>query len=359
MRSLLTALILLPQILIAQITVTATDFANAGDTVRMSKTTDPSIDFTSTGANFSWDFSSLTAESQSLTEFIDMSNASTFVNFVFGGFAPPKYQASYYLPSTDIPLAQMSSFLPVTIDNVYQFSRKTADSITSVGFALSIDGNEVPFKSDTIETRYAFPLNYGNTHSSKGYTNLDMNPIYDAIWRQHRQRDSEVDGWGNIITPYGSFDALRIKHTITEIDSLRISFGGSPFWVNLPIPDSYIYEWWTNGEKEAVMRIETRLVGGNEVVSNIEYRDNYLGLDAAVNEISELDVEVYPNPVSDQLNVKGINDSFTCTVIDLNGQVVSTFVDQLVLDLTDLNTGEYILWINSAAGNKLHRFTKQ
>lgn len=359
MRALLTALILLPQILFAQITVTSADFADGGDTVRMSNAMDPSIDFTTTGANSNWDFSSLTANSQTLMEFYDMSNASTFVNFIFGGFAPPKYQASYYLPSTDIPLSQMSSFLPVTIDNVFQFSRKTADSITSIGFALSIEGNEVPFKSDTIETRYAFPLNYGNTHTSKGYTNLDMNPIFDAIWRQYRQRDSEVDGWGTVITPYGSFNAIRIKHTITEIDSLRINFGGSPFWVNLPIPDSYIYEWLTNGEKEAVMRIETRVVAGNEVVSNIEYRDNYLGLDASIEETSELSVNVYPNPVSDILILDGINGSFNASVIDLNGQIVKSTESQKTLDVQDLVAGEYILWISSKDGNKIHRFTKQ
>ena len=359
MRLLITALLLLPQILFSQITVTAADFANAGDTVRMSKTTDPAIDFATTGPNSNWDFSTLTAQSQSLIEFYDMSNVSTFVNFIFGGFAPPKYQGSYYLPSTDIPLAQMSSFLPVSIDNVYQFTRKTADSITSIGFALSIDSNEVPFKSDTIETRYAFPLNYGNTHSSMGYTNLDMNPIFDAIWRQHRQRYTEVDGWGSVITPYGTFDAIRIKHSITEIDSLRINFGGSPFWINLPIPDSYIYEWWTNGEDEAVMRIETSLIAGNEVVNNIEYRDNYLGLDASLEETSQLNVSVYPNPVTENLTIGSINGSFTSTIIDLNGQVVSTCVDQSILDLSELETGEYILWINSTEGNKIHRFTKK
>mgnify|MGYP000666367304 CR=1 FL=1 len=83
MRILL-ALLLLPTIGFSQITVTDADFGNTGDTVRMSATTDLGVDYTSTGTNWNWDFSSFVAESQTLIEFNDVSGASTLVQILFG-----------------------------------------------------------------------------------------------------------------------------------------------------------------------------------------------------------------------------------------------------------------------------------
>ena len=41
-----------------------------------------------TGTNFNWDFSYLTADSQTLEDYKDMAGAPLFVNFLFGIFAP-------------------------------------------------------------------------------------------------------------------------------------------------------------------------------------------------------------------------------------------------------------------------------
>src|SRR5574343_275353 len=255
----------------SQITLTKDDFATGGDTVRMSQATDPTIDFASTGAAYTWDFSNLTVNNQIIKDFRSMSVALTFVQFLFGPFASTKYQASYYIESTALPIAQLTSFLPVTIGNLFAFSRRSADSLTSIGYSMVVSGNDVPFKSDTIETRYDFPLNFGNTHFSRGYTLVDFNPILDAKWNQHRTITTEVDGYGSITTPYGTFNALRIKHDITESDSLYYTF---PFigatWIPLPIPSSHEYEWWTNGEKEPILRITTNDILGNETVNSIE-----------------------------------------------------------------------------------------
>src|SRR5690606_27842121 len=78
-------------------------------------------------------------------------------------------------------------------------------------------------------------------------------------------------GWGQITTPYGTFDAIRVQHYITESDS--INFEGN--WFGIPVPDSYIYEWLATGEKEPILRIRTSEIGGNEVVTAVEYKDYF------------------------------------------------------------------------------------
>lgn len=342
--TLLTFLILIPTILFSQITLTSADFAAADDTVRISKATDNSIDYSTTGANSTWDFSYLTFDSQFRRDYAPATGLPLLINFVFGPLASNNYRATYFLPATDLPIDQLGAILPITISDMVQYSKKTNDSITSIGLSMNINGNGIPVKSDTIETRYAFPLNYGDDHYSRGYTRLDMNPIYDAIWVQYRQRYTEVDGWGSVSTPYGTFDALRIKHTITETDSLRISFNGNPFWVPIPVPESHIYEWITNGEQDAIIRIVTSLAGGNETVTSIEYKD--FNLTAGVHELG-LSFDIYPNPTTDFITVSNLTKNDSYFIVDAQGKVVQNGSATGKIDVTALSTGIYELVVES------------
>jgi len=346
----------------SQITLTKDDFATGGDTVRMSQATDPAIDFASTGAAYTWDFSNLTVNNQIIKDFRSMSGAPTFVQFLFGPFSPSKYQASYYIESTALPIAQLTSFLPVSIDNLFAFSRRSTDSLTSVGYSMVVSGNDVPFQSDTIETRYDFPLNFGNTHFSRGYTLVDFNPILDAKWNQHRTRTTDVDGYGSITTPYGTFNALRIKHDITESDSLYYTF---PFigatWIPIPIPASHEYEWWTNGEKEPILRITTNEILGNETVTAIEYRDIDRHLDAGINEI-ELAMDIYPNPVQNELHIATLKQMNSIDIVNTSGEIVMHLdvnSAKEVIQLNELAAGAYQVVVKSESGLGIKSFVKR
>lgn len=344
MKLTLLLLAFLPTLVFSQITLTDVDFADAGDTVRMSKATDNSIDITTTGPNQTWDYSYLTFDSQTRRDFAETSNLPFLINMVFGQLAQNQYRASYYLPATDLPINQIGNFLPVTISDLVQYSKKTSDSITSIGLSLSLNGTAFPVRSDTIETRYAFPLNYGDVHYSRGYAKLDMNPIYDAIWIQYRQRLSEVDGWGSISTPYGTYDALRIKHTITETDSLRFVILGNQTWIPIPVPKSYIYEWFTNGEKDALLRISTTETGGNETVTSIEYRD--FNLTNSLDELT-IDFDIYPNPAGQVITVNNFPYNSQYYVVDINGSIVleGNLTDKI--NIAPLANGNYELVVKT------------
>jgi hypothetical protein len=347
----------------AQITLQSGDFATGGDTIRMSQANDNGYDFQATGAGYSWDFSSLVPVSQTLKDFRSMSGAPAFVNFTFGVFAPLKYQASYFIESTAIPIAQITSFLPVTIEDIFQFTRINTVGVTSVGFSLVVNGQAIPFKSDTIEKRYELPVAFGNSHFSRGYTNIDFNPIIDATWNQHRTRTTNVDGYGSITTPYGAFEALRIKHDITEIDSLYFVlpiFGGT--WIPLPIPSSHEYEWWTNGEKEPILKITTNEIGGNETISSIEYRDIYRGLDAGISELP-FTARIYPNPTHDNLYIVSTKKIESIRIIDARGVIQFEKTNDLdffsTLDISELASGTYQIQLISASKTSQQTFIKE
>lgn len=355
MRLLAAALLLLPFYHFGQITIQEPDMSDGGDTAWVSTAVDLSIDFMTTGPNQTWDYSNLVSNGQNLVELFDMSNASIGSLALFGFFAPSKYQATNFASSTDIPLAQISTFLPVSITDVFKFSKNSPDSITSVGFSVVIEGIEVPFQSDTIETRYKFPMNYGDSWYSRGYSNLDMNPIYNGIWRQYRERTSNVDGWGSITTPYGTFDALRVDHLIQESDSIYMEIFGNGTWIPLPIPESHEYEWWTNGQKEPILRITTSDVLGTETVTDIEYRDFLMN--TGLNELDQ-SLKVFPNPTSEFVSINGLNKSYDYRIYSVKGKLVQEGIMSSKIDVSRLDNGNYQLILLGATQNATYSFIK-
>ncbi len=360
MKLLVLFLLSLTGLAFGQITLTDQHFSGANESFVISTTTDPTIDYSTTGANATWNFSSLVATGQKGYITKPMTSAALYSQLIFGSFAPLAYKATYFASTTDLPLAQLTTALPVSIEDISMFTKKTATAINSVGFELLINGQGIAVKSDTIEKRYALPLNFGDTYNSRGYTALDMNPIYNAQWRQHRSRSSVVDGYGTITTPFGSFSALRIKHEITENDSIYLALGGTTgFWLPLPIPVAYEYEWRAVEEKEPVLLIKTSVTLGTETVTAIEYRDQFLGLGIAENNV---EVSIGPNPANEQLNVLAAATIEQWSLLNSDGQVVrsaSHASNSLAIDLSTFAAGQYHLVLVTAKGISYQKFVKQ
>ncbi|MEY3237857.1 MAG: hypothetical protein RI883_1958, partial [Bacteroidota bacterium] len=202
-----------------------------------------------------------------------------------------------------------------------------------------------------------------NTHYSRGYTMIDFNPIVDAKWNQHRERTTTVDGFGAIITPYGTFDVLRVKHDIIEVDSIYYTF---PFvgalWIPIPIPTSHEYEWWANGEKEPILRITTNEVLGNEIVTAIEYRDLNRYLDAGVDELTN-DFNIYPNPATNEVSISAIQGMSGYKITDSNGAILEAKVlnNELItlIDISNYASGIYQIQIISGSNSTVKSFVKR
>jgi hypothetical protein len=360
MKKLLLSLALLPVASFAQITLDNTHFPGSGDQLIMSTLVDQTVDYLSTGANYTWDFSALVPTGQRFTNCRPVSESSQISQILFGTFAPTAYKASYFSPTTDLPLDELTANFPVTIDDISLFSKNTASALTMVGYEFVISGQGIPTRSDTIETRYPFPLNYGDSYTSRGYTDLDLNPIYDAKWRQHRYRESAVDGWGTITTPYGTYQALRIHHRILESDSLYLSFDTSGMWLPIVIPEAHEYEWRAVEEKEAVFRVKTSVILGNEQITEIEYRDDYNGLGIAEN---QLGLTIYPNPANDALFISCASGIRSVRILDQRGQIVQTIAGSVTgsvtASLSALHSGMYYAVVESETGTQTILFVKQ
>jgi hypothetical protein len=354
------AIILVSGKLNAQISLSVGDFANAGDTVRLSQMQNSNLDFVSSGANYTWDFSSLTASTQTLKDYTPIGFGSFLILATYGPFAG-SYSATYFNLTTELPIDQLSAFLPIQISDLSQYTKRANSAITSIGYSINVQGQGVPFKSDTIETRYSLPLNFGDVHDSRGYTYVDLNPAADIKYIQHRQRHTEVDGWGTVTTPLGTFPALRVRHDINEIDSIYQTFFGTGSWIGTPPIERTEYEWWTNGKEEYLLKVVVSNFNGNQNISSIEFQEQYLGLDAGMNELS-LNASVYPNPTEDlcffetQLAVENV--MFYNQMGELALSASFNGVQSAYIDIQDLKPGVYFCHLHTNKGTIVRKLTK-
>ena len=344
-----------------QITLEQQDFMTAGDTVRISFTEDPEIDYSSTGANSTWDFSNLIASSQELVTPKAISDGGLFVQVVFN--SNNKWKSDYFIEFLDLPLEQVGNFLPINIENIYQFHALSPDSNFITGLSIQVEGNNLPFRSDTIEVTYPLPLTYGDNYNSRGYTKADFNPFFDGIFIQYRERNTIVDGHGTLITPFSTFDAIRLHHVIDEVDSFYFDLGFGATWFPLNVPRRHFYEWWTKDEKLPVFSISTIEINGNESITEISYRDIYLGLDASTEEFPFNKSSYFPNPTDGYLNIATDFPIKSCLVLDASGKILKEVDIDLktsaILNLQDLSKGVYMISVNGIGKSEMMRIIKQ
>jgi hypothetical protein len=144
---------------------------------------------------------------------------------------------------------------------------------------------------------YNFPLDYGDMDtcdSEFGPPSIIPLPFY---YGQKIHRENEVDGWGTLITPFGTFASLRIKSTLAIRDTFADSSGmGFAF----PRPLQYEFKWLTAGGKIPYLQVNAVDAGGTPAVTQISYRDSMragvigIGIDELA--ISPLQFSIYPNP---------------------------------------------------------------
>lgn len=351
MKTLLfSAFILITAIGMAQITITQSDFAVGGDTARVSFSDDQSLDIVTTGADIIWDYSSINITTQTIDTFFDINDAPFLYQVIFNnGFTDPEHESDWYRPWSGAGLANAGTF-GVDIGAPVQFTAVRSDKVENTGVGFEIFGQEIPGPSDTVDVQYELPMNYLDSWTSNSYTNIDLNPAFDAIYRRYQYRTSVVDGWGEIITPWGTFDAIRVRSEISSSDSLYI--GQFSFWAELPVPDQVEYHWFTNGQKMPIFSVTTADVGGNETITEVKFKDKKRDF-ASDEELMDPEVALFPNPVADILTIQLTAEAGELNVFDLSGKLVYTELpsaNQVFIDVQSWQPGIYILEVTHSSG---------
>ena len=349
-----------------QITINSTDFLTAGDSVlssigELNDVTNSHL--ITTGPNSNWNFSFLDPNYQ-VTDHNRLLN-SPLESLTFGFLAPTQYQASYV---TDL-LENIPSSLSSLINNyvnikITDYIRLTPDSLTIIGNGLTINGFSMPMAYSKIEKNYDFPIQYNNSTFSRGEGEVDVNPFYNAKYKVKKNHTSLVDGWGVITTPYGTFNALRIKHEVSRVDSFLVAIPNLPLtWIAIPTLTRQ-YEWWTNNEKAPILKISTIVIDGNEIISFVKYKDivRDFSQSANLNELNKGQISVFPNPVYEDLNIVNDGTVEKIEVTDLQGKRVLSFENLNLnlnkIDISNLEKGSYIIQIETTNDKIIQKIEK-
>lgn len=330
----------------AQITIDENDFPSGSDTAMISVADITNIDLTETGADFIWDFSDLHIASQRIDTFFSMTTASFGYQYQFNNLlTEPDYVSDYYYDLIGFDLAGADA-IGVTVEKPVGFARITSTSFQNVGIGLKLNGFEVPMAADTVDTEYELPMTYLDAWASDSYTYVDMNPAFDAIFQRYQYRTSEVDGWGTITTRFGTFDVIRVRSEIVYSDSAYLDFGfGGPQWVPLPTPTEAVYTWWSEGNKVPVMKIVAQVVGGNETITRIEFKDKYRNV-VGIEESENLAGELYPNPANQIVYLSTDPEVTRVEILDIAGnQIYNSEVTDasMQIDVANWAAGFYIV----------------
>ncbi len=334
----------------AQITLGSSDFPDAGDIYLMSDATAfPGMDETLTGANYTWDYAQLssTTTGQHTDTLFSVTNMNIIYQAVFGDFGFLPNRSNQATHGIDFSLGA------ITITNVYNFFYNNSADYHQSGFGAEINGIPLPTAYSPHDILYKFPIQYGNADSSlSGYSVSLPGLIYYEI---NRNRKNEVDGWGTLTTPNGTFNALRIKTTVLEHDSVYIDSLGFGFGFNVPARTEY--KWLGQGGGLPLLQIT--VVGGN-VISIIYKGINTSGITAIPQ--NNFDFVLFPNPAAEKIIARFTlpkSEDVDFTVTNLEGKIITTANKRrqpsgdhvMILDLpADIASGNYL--VKMTCGNQ-------
>jgi Secretion system C-terminal sorting domain len=358
MKTLFTlALLLITTIVLnAQITVGANDFANANDTVRVSIANTPSgLNYKATGADTTWDYSFLQWSSQRVDKLLDPINTNVMYALYFGNVGFNSHRANIASPGTlNINITSL-----LTVNNLYNFFYKSNSSYIQQGLGMSIDNIPTTVSMINRDTLYKFPIHFGDADQVNSSFKVNL-PLIGGVLHQ-QTRTNQVDGWGTLITPFGTFPVIRVYTQIASYDSVYIDTLHAG--LNVPRATQRQYKWIGNGQKEPLLEINTQVVLGIETISSIVYRDSVRnrpvvsGIDEPA--ASDFAFNVYPNPSSGNFVISYANEEETQLVIaDLNGKELmhKTFTGQLeMVDASAWAKGIYLVMLTNHAQTQVRK----
>jgi hypothetical protein len=149
--------------------------------------------------------------------------------------------------------------------NPFGYYRLNPTALVSMGKGATIQNLPLGIVYNPRDTMFKFPLEYQKVYEgffagSAGFAGL-------GSLVQTGTRRTEVDGWGTIITPFGTFDCLRVKSEVNGVDSISLGATG------IPIPNSRTeYYWFGKNQDFPLMEV---VINNFTEQTTIRYKDRY------------------------------------------------------------------------------------
>jgi hypothetical protein len=327
----------------AQISIDDSDMPLENDTIRVSTGLNPDfIDYTETGADYTWDFSQMVPVSQRVDTFLSPWSMPLIYKLFFGLTSNLAVRGAENVPLPGFPFT-----------DIFNFYDNRSANYRGIGLGISIGGVPVPFNYDNPDVVYDFPMEYQDKWNSQAYFAQDV-PVVGYL-KMKRTHTDTVDGWGTLITPFGSFEVLRLKSDVNEQDSIYMDSLG----IGIPIERDYtVYQWLGKGQKIPLLQITTSLGG---VLA--EYIDSLRVIYNGTNDLPFIrnnELQLFPNPGRGaiQLQFEMLEkQNIEVKLFDMQGREVAGLYEgmlqqgavKLTFNLNNMNlqSGQYILQLRA------------
>ena len=347
----------------AQITIYDTDIIGVGDIVEQAKDTIPSgITIGSGGASQTWNFSTL--------------NQDVLDTLFFKNPGPLPGYSNY--PLSNIGMEDTNQ------DSTWMF-------LTKNGFGLFVDGMAQYQQGQLItipvaSTIITFPSTMGSNYSGGWNGLIFITPFgqdpdgpgpHGTVDSLKITRDafltSNIDGWGNVTTPFGTFASLRqlvneenidttwqyvngqweIMSATTQAFLAFVGFNTDP----VSYDTTWTARWWTDDPSSKFPIVEMDYEG-NGTVNNIAWQKSTptVGVQEQAKMVPE--VSLYPNPAATEITIEtSLTTNNSIKILDVTGKLISdnSFkTNQTTMIVSELDNGIYFYKILDISGKVLH-----
>lgn len=79
----------------------------------------------------------------------------------------------------------------------------------------------------------------------------------------------------------------------------------------------------------------------------------------STNQFEKANIKIYPNPVQNQLNIESQEEVLSIEIFDFLGKHILTFNGAKTIDVSELQSGIYLLKINTNQGSSIQKIIKQ
>ncbi len=315
----------------AQVSIDKNDMPQPGNIYpKFTYTAVSAASFTPTGANYTWDFSSITSTANSADTFVTVS--STPITYVFTYNNPFD---TLHKATAGSPQAGSVPIPTITLSNVYNFYKDGNSRFSQVGIGASINGFPMPLKYDNADVWYNFPLVLGDQDSSVATYSAQIPNL--GFFAETKHRHNTVDGWGTLILPHDTFSVMRVKSDLFISDTIYVDTFGFGYRMNRNETE---YKWLAKQKGIPVLKVLNR-----SGVVTVEYFDTTL-FSLGVAENANSTIEVYPNPAQDFIEVSsnqliGEIELYTLTGIHVFSKTYSDVNLRKHISLQELSNGCY------------------
>lgn len=332
----------------SQITVTDNDIIDSGDMIyeALDSISGTSIQVGSAGAGQIWDFSNLQQNEVRTIEYLDP------ISTPFASIHP-------------------TSNICTNEDGEYQYFKKSLTSVEIVG----VDDQEVLNPVVILPLPLTYPMQFSTgqvvvvdesvenafvSDSLAPFMTLGAAHTVDSVNVQLIvETDFNVDGYGDIILPMGTFPALRLSLININIQNFYLYctdtiLGTGSGWYPAPqqlfpsgTETDYAFQWWSNDPlvKFALVNIEVDEFGNND--GDIQFLTNNM---TSVGENNDLYFSIFPVPATYNLTIESSENTIADLILrDINGKLVleNQFNNSTILSLDGIAKGSYYLTLKT------------